>query len=854
MTHESRVAPIRQSVVSRGWRVVAALAVFAALRGEIPNLHAQSLTPDRTSVFSSDSPDVKAEQKKALQESLSPQVKPVEGLDFQAPVIEFKKDTEEVIGKGGILIAEGGVQVQADEGTFNMKTKEGDVNGDVLMTTSAGVLSASSGRVNIPSETGSFKDLDFDIEEGGFNIFAEEARKISEFDYELEDVSLTSCHCPDGTRPWELKGTSCSITQEGYAHTYGTTMWFEGAPIFYAPYLSIPVKRERASGLLPPQFGYSNQNGALFRQPIFFDIDDTAGAMLSPFVATNSRVGAELDIEKRFSKKSSLDAGFIYSNESLRGQDPRGLDLEDFNDPYIDQNRTGGFWKQQWKSDPVDGAPIEALIDARYTSDDMFLREIPAPQIGPLQSQYLSSDAVVRGEAWGFLNAEGRASYTQNLSTNTPQDQQIQRLPEFALSTGETFRPFGPNPYGLKLVTGIGATGTNFTRSEGYDGLRFDINPTVSVPFHVKNFFRGQFSAQVHQTEYQMNDRMLVPDSTPLPDGSTEIASGISRTIPILSYGMSTGVERVYGLERDNWFSQLVSLGAQNEGSEIVKLKHTVEPFLGYTYIPGVDQQNNPLYDQLDRYRERSLISYGFTTRLYGKAQEPLERVREVEELAPSAETLPMYDLSDSLLDFGRGMIVAPQPMSDIREGAVRQLASFSLRQTYDNLVKNPDDDPQINAFSDINAALTLSPSYYFSTGFDVNYDPDTGGFASAGYSFGLRDDRDDVIRLRYNYIDSTVTSITNGDNTTDNNNVNQVEMNLEAKIFEQLRAGGYMMYDAEQQEMLMSRALLRFINSCKCWSADLGYTQTFNPQNEQVLFSFTFGGLGGISQGGMSQ
>jgi hypothetical protein len=78
--------------------------------------------------------------------------------------------------------------------------------------------------------------------------------------------------------------------------------------------------------------------------------------------------------------------------------------------------------------------------------------------------------------------------------------------------------------------------------------------------------------------------------------------------------------------------------------------------------------------------------------------------------------------------------------------------------------------------------------------------------------------------------------------------------MNLEAKIFEQLRAGGYMMYDAEQQEMLMSRALLRFINSCKCWSADLGYTQTFNPQNEQVLFSFTFGGLGGISQGGMSQ
>jgi hypothetical protein len=81
--------------------------------------------------------------------------------------------------------------------------------------------------------------------------------------------------------------------------------------------------------------------------------------------------------------------------------------------------------------------------------------------------------------------------------------------------------------------------------------------------------------------------------------------------------------------------------------------------------------------------------------------------------------------------------------------------------------------------------------------------------------------------------------------------NTHHFEITAEAKIFEQLRAGGYMLFDAEQNTMMNSRALLRFVNSCKCWSADLGYTQSYNPQNEQVLFSFTFGGLGGISQGG---
>ncbi len=810
-------------------------------------------------LFSGDSPEAQREAQTNLKKALQPATKPAEGLDFQAPSIEFDRDTNQVTGKGGILIAEGGVQVQADEGTFNMKTKEGDVSGDVLMTTAQGVLSASSGHVNIPAETGTFRGLDFDIEEGGFNIYSEEGRKTSEFEFELDDSALTSCRCPDGAKPWELKSSSCSITQEGYAHVYDTTMWFEGMPIFYSPYLAVPVKRERASGLLPPQFGYSNQNGFLYREPIFLDWDDSSGAKLSPFVATKSRVGAELDVEKRFSKKSGLDAGFIYSNESLRGDSYRGLDVEGLEDPHIDKNRTGGFYNQRWKSDPINGTPVEVIMDGKYVSDDFMLREIPIPQIGTQQSQFLVSTGLVRGQAWSFLSSEARVEYNQMLlpqeegTAASPQELQFQRLPEVALSAGETFRPFGANPYGLKVVSEMAVLGTQFSREEGYDGSRVDINPKITLPFHVENYFRAAGSVQVHQTEYAMNDRMLAPGSTPLPDGSTEIEGSISRTVPILNYQMSTGAEKVYSLDRDSWFSKLVGLGARNQGTELARVKHTIEPNVGYTYIPGIDQNNNPLYDQLDRFRERSLVSYGFTTRLLGKVQEPLERVREVEELSPSAETLPMYDLSDSLLDFGRGMIVSPLAMMDAREGSVRELAQFSLRQTYDNLVASQDDDPTLDPFSDINAALTLSPSYYFSTGFETNYDQNSGGFASLSYSLGLRDDRDDVLRVRYNYIEDTAgaSADSSTSDVTSVQNTNQFEINAEAKIFEQLRAGGYMLFDAEQNTMMNSRALLRFVNSCKCWSADLGYTQSYNPQNEQVLFSFTFGGLGGISQGG---
>ena len=243
-------------------------------------------------------------------------------------------------------------------------------------------------------------------------------------------------------------------------------------------------------------------------------------------------MGGELDFEKRFSAKSRLDAGFIYSNESLRfsdvnGQntaDPRGLNLSGVSDPTIDENRTGGFYKQRWRSEPIGGAPVEMIVDGRYTSDNLMLREIPAPQIGAQQSQYLASTALVRGQPLSLLSAELRSEYTQSLTQ--PQDLQFQRLPEVALETGGTFRPFGPNPYGLKLVTELRALGTDFYRQQYYDGQRYDINPSVSIPFHVKNYFRGQFSAQVHQTEYSMNDREIPTTPTPTPQPGAISAGG----------------------------------------------------------------------------------------------------------------------------------------------------------------------------------------------------------------------------------------------------------------------------------------------------------------------------------------
>jgi lipopolysaccharide assembly outer membrane protein LptD (OstA) len=379
----------------------------------------------------------------------------------------------------------------------------------------------------------------------------------------------------------------------------------------------------------------------------------------------------------------------------------------------------------------------------------------------------------------------------------------------------------------------------------------------VSVPFHVASYVRGAASVELRQTEYSLSETMLPASATPLPDGSMELDDSTSRTLPIFSYGMSTGVERVYEVDRNSLLSKLVTLGARHERTELARLKHTIEPTVQYTYVPDVDQTYNPLFDQADRYRERSQFAYGFTSRLYGRFLEPYERTRDVEELTAAGESMPTYDLSSSVLDFGRNMMLMPSGSVDTRTGEIRELVTLSVKQVYDALDysnseqtssdtdgdtetdtdSDSDDDTEYkepDAFSDINVGLAFQPSSYFSFGGQTNVNPNEGDFSSYQLALGFRDDREDALRVRYTFIDESI---------------DQVEGNGEIKIHEQLRAGYYARYDANEGEIMEQRAVARFMNSCKCWGFDLGVSNRINPDDNRVLFNFILGGLGDMQQ-----
>lgn len=787
---------------------------------------AQVEPPNRKHLFSEDFKATKKSKRKAVSQ-LSKGGKPQsDDLKFEAPSVKFDKEANTFKGSGGVVIARSGSQAQAESAEVNMTTKDSILSGGVVFSASGGTLSSDSAAFNIDSETGSFDKAQLELDDGDYEISADKVEKISETRYRLFGSEMTTCHCGEGSLPWSISGRKAKLTQEGYAQVYDAKLKFFGLPVFYSPYLALPLKTERQSGLLVPSFGYSNQNGFEYSQPIFAVIDDTADLKLTPFLETQTRYGTAAELRKVFSTRSSLDSLLLFSNEGPRGSDLKGTDTTGYYDPTFDQNRFGWRHLQSWRSENNSPIASSAVADIYYVSDDLMPRELDNFLVGDPSARYTTSTVALRNEFGSVLSTELFAEYNQDLLEDD--DYIFQRLPEFRANASRSFWAFGSNPYGVKLMTELSGAVTEFSRTEGYDGMRADIMPTLSVPFHYKNYFQSKASFGFRGTSYDLSETLD-------PSTNTDLNGSDSRSIYQFSEGLSTTLERVYELSPESSLGRLSSYGMDNRGLTLTKVKHIIEPTLSYTYIPDRDQESLPFFDASDRIRRKSYLSYGFKTSLLGRFRRAGEGAAPIEELTPEVEDIPTLSTSSSSSSFGDstafGMAIPAAPM---RGGELRELMNLYVRQIYDINQEIEDQSGSLRSLSDIGVGTGIFPSKYMAFSFDGDYNTYSNDFSSWGAAAHFRDDRGDILRARYSFIDGTV---------------GQIEGAAEVPIEDRLNLGYYARYDDRASEFMEQRLGLRFWNVCRCWHFDVGYHQRINPDTKNVLFSITFGGLGDFGQ-----
>lgn len=791
---------------------------------------------DAKKLFESDKKAFKEQQTARQSQALATDSAPEGEIQFSAAQVEQRQKEKSVYGVGNVLIAGEGVQVQADQGTYNLETKDVDVSGQVMITSGQGELSASGARFNLQNKTGEFDDASFLIEQGSFNLSGKTLRKISEDEYEVLDAEFTTCQCPDGNNPWSITASRCFARQEGHGHAYNATFWMYGAPIAYTPYLLFPVKTERSSGLLAPRYGYSDRNGIEFRLPTFIVLDETSDILFTPFLEARTRHGVSGEYRQAIDKGERLRLRGIFSDESPREnsegvKDLRGTDTRGIFDPSIDTNRFGGIAQMNWKSPDDVLVPSTVVVDGRYASDNLLVREIDDSGIASYTASYIPSSAVIRNRFGEFLSTDLSFDYTQDLVGD--QDFALQRLPRFGLNAQRTIRPFGFNPYGFRVITGVSSSYTLFDRDKGVDGERLNVTPSLTVPLRYQNVISTRFRAELIANQYSINDFNDSFDN-----------NSASVTIPQLTYDLSTSLERVYDVKEGSGLQSLFAFGARNQNNTLRRIKHTIEPLMSFQYVPEEDFSDIPNFESsLDRIREKQSVAYGVTSRVYGRYLSDVTADNKIQEITPELEDI-MPSYGSSLLDELSGGFIANRStsISTLRRGETRELANFSLLELYDRKLSVDENGNSEPGYSDLYGVINFIPSSNLTLGFGSTYNRDDSEITSTGTGARFTSDRGDALKLRYNFVRDSV-------NEDKRNKISQLEFGTEVVLADRLRLGYFGRYDSKESDFLENRGAIRLLSACDCWSLDLGYSQTTNPDKEKVMATFTFTGLGDLTQ-----
>jgi len=141
--------------------------------------------------------------------------------------------------------------------------------------------------------------------------------KESNSTLELKSSTLSSCDCDDPA--WSIGFTSGDYNrEEQWINTYNTTLYINKMPVFYTPYFGFPTDKTRRTGLLRPTFGYSNKEGFLYAQPIFYAPSLSWDMEYIPQIRLNRGSGHQLKYRLKDSVFSSfeIEAGIFTENSS----------------------------------------------------------------------------------------------------------------------------------------------------------------------------------------------------------------------------------------------------------------------------------------------------------------------------------------------------------------------------------------------------------------------------------------------------------------------------------------------------------------------------------------------------------
>lgn len=418
-----------------------------------------------------------------------------EPVQVTADSVEFDQDLNVFTASGNVRVEQPGLLLTADWMAFHQGTRHALASGNVVVTDSEDVLYTDFLQFNLDSLQGvAYQGVLRSAT--GFALDGSEVRKTSDETYEFKDPVFTTCNCPEGTKrkPWTIHAREASLEVGGYAVTKNTTIKVFGVPVLWTPRALIPVKSERQSGLLFPEFSNTSRRGTEVGAPFFWAAHDQVGITVTPYWTSDRGVYATLDGEYLIGAEGSRDYGtlgaMIIPNDTEVDDNPVGNPL--------DTLRWGVRFRHQQRDSMPWGLTAKAYVnwasDNNVPFDFRLLDEFR-------RDRFMQSN-VSLSKSWDdFSPFGGFAAVRWADDLQAPEDQDrdaflLHRLPDVGAS-----QSLSPLPFAERLLTSFDVHYTNFWYME---------DPRDSRP-----------------TGVAVGDRFLDTGIEGLPDGLERNAAGL---------------------------------------------------------------------------------------------------------------------------------------------------------------------------------------------------------------------------------------------------------------------------------------------------------------------------------------
>jgi LPS-assembly protein len=513
-------------------------------------------------------------------------------VDIEADDLTYDRETQTYEAHGQVEVSRGDLSLKADHARLNMATKEMMAWGNVMLREGEDVVECQRLEVNLDTRLGRIHQAKLFLKDQNFHMTGQEVEKLGENHYRIRDGSLTTC---DAKRPpWRFSVKELEVKEMaigGWGTAKGPIFYLRDIPVLYFPWGAFPVRRERQSGFLAPEGGYSSNDGLHAGAGFYWAFAKNMDA--SFYLNWMGDRGFKEGLEFRYALAQGTEgkANFHFiSDKSV----PNDADLPVINGQTIHHNRYAYFIEAQQK---LPGGfylkgDINRVSDHMYVQD--FDEDIPDRASIDSWSARQMRSVVFGGKNWDGLTFLAQTAVYDDL-TQASNDATVQKLPQISVyAHPQSF-------FGIPLFFDLTSSYTNFWREENVNAQRWDLFPRVTFPMRVFDVLKFESDIGGRETLYKFDN-----DPTGIYRGRE------ARETFVAGMQLSTEFYRVFEGESLSKISSLF---------KIFKWMHTVEPIVRYQYGPRVNQEDIPAFDELDRIPSSNQITYGITQRLIGKPE-----------------------------------------------------------------------------------------------------------------------------------------------------------------------------------------------------------------------------------------